>query len=144
VVGDFVTVTFAQDDLPDFHVPSEHLVEVATLAMGLSSLFHRSRELEGPQLLDDIRHVVIEVTTHDNRSAGVLSNDVPNDINDPQEKIITILFKTCSSVISKTVSIFLSVNISLISLKMIANVYKKILMKKLAGILLFDLLDDSR
>ena len=83
VVGDFVTVTFAQDDLPDFHVPSEHLVEVATLAMGLSSLFHRSRELEGPQLLDDIRHVVIEVTTHDNRSAGVLSNDVPNDIHDP-------------------------------------------------------------
>ena len=91
MVGDFITVTFAQDDLPDFHVPSEHLVEVATLSMGLSSLFHRSRELEGPQLLDNIRHVVIEVTTHDNRSAGVLSNDVPNDIHDPHCPFFEVL-----------------------------------------------------
>ena len=38
VVRDFVAVLRAHDDGPDFHVPSEHLVEVATKAMSFSSL----------------------------------------------------------------------------------------------------------
>ena len=38
VVGDFVAVLRAHDDGPDFHVPGEHLVEVATKAMSLSPL----------------------------------------------------------------------------------------------------------
>ena len=39
VIRDFVAVLRAHDDGPDFHVPGEHLVEVAALTMGLSSLF---------------------------------------------------------------------------------------------------------
>ena len=38
VVRDFVAVLRAHDDGPDFHVPDEHLVEVATKAMSLSPL----------------------------------------------------------------------------------------------------------
>ena len=38
VVRDFVTVLRTHDYRPDFHVPNEHLVEVATKAVGLSSL----------------------------------------------------------------------------------------------------------
>ena len=38
VIRDFVAVLRAHDDGPDFHVLDEHLVEVATKAMGLSPL----------------------------------------------------------------------------------------------------------
>ena len=38
VIRDFVAVLRAHDDGPDFHVPGEHLVEVATKAMSLSTL----------------------------------------------------------------------------------------------------------
>ena len=108
MVGDFVSVAFAQDDLPDFHVPSEHLVEVATLSMGLSSLLHRSRELEGPQLLDDIRHVVVEVTTHDNRSAGVLSDDVPDDIHDPHCPFFEVLLVSWLQITVENLNIYVA------------------------------------
>jgi hypothetical protein len=37
MVRDLITVPRAHGDFPDCHVPSEHLVEVATLAVGLSS-----------------------------------------------------------------------------------------------------------
>ena len=37
MVRDLVAVPRAHGDFPDCHVPSEHLVEVATLAVGLSS-----------------------------------------------------------------------------------------------------------
>jgi hypothetical protein len=76
MIGDFVTVPITQCDIPDFNVPSEHLVEVATLAMCLSAWVYRSGEVERPQLLNDVSHVVIKVSTYDYRSAGVLPNDV--------------------------------------------------------------------
>ena len=38
VIRDFVAVLRAHDDGPDFHVPGEHLVEVATKAVSLSPL----------------------------------------------------------------------------------------------------------
>ena len=38
VIRDFITVLWAHDDGVDFHVPDEHLVEVATKAMSLSPL----------------------------------------------------------------------------------------------------------
>ena len=71
MIGDFVTVPITQSDFPDFNVPCEHLVEVATLAMCLSAWVHSRGEVERPQLLDNVSHVVIEVTTYDYRSAWV-------------------------------------------------------------------------
>ena len=91
MVRDFFTVPRAQDDFPESHVPSEHLVEMSTLAVSLSAGVDCRSETEVPQLLDDIRHVVIEVTTDDNRSSGVLLNDVPHDIGDSDSPILKIL-----------------------------------------------------
>ena len=80
MIGDFVTVPITQSDFPDFNVPCEHLVEVATLAMCLSARVHCRSEVEGPQLLNDVSHVVVKISTYDYRSAGVLSDDVPDDL----------------------------------------------------------------
>jgi hypothetical protein len=80
MVRDFVTVPITQDDFPDFHVPCEHLVEVATLAMCLSAWVHCRGEVERPQLLNDVSHVVVKISTYDYRSAGVLSDDVSDDL----------------------------------------------------------------
>ena len=80
VIRHLLTVPRAHDDIPDCHVPSEHLVEVATLAMCLNAWVHSRGEVERPQLLDDVSHVVVEVTTYDYRSAEVLSDDVSDDL----------------------------------------------------------------
>ena len=80
MIGDFVTVPITQSDFPDFNVPCEHLVEVSTLAMCLSARVYRRGEVEGPQLLNDVSLVVIEVYTNYYRSTGVLSDDVSDDL----------------------------------------------------------------
>ena len=46
VIRDFVAVLRAHDNGPDFHVPDEHLVEVATKAMSFSSLFYCSCKVQ--------------------------------------------------------------------------------------------------
>jgi hypothetical protein len=56
------------------------LVEVATKAVSLSAGLYCSIKLEGPQLLDDEVHVVVEVTTHDYRSIRILPYDISDDI----------------------------------------------------------------
>ena len=91
VVRDLVTVPRAQDYFPECHVANEHLVEVAALAVGFSAGVDCRSETEVPQLLDDIRHVVIEVTTDDDRSAGVLLDDVPHDLGDSDSPVLKIL-----------------------------------------------------
>ena len=88
VVRDLVAVPRAQDDFPERHVANEHLVEVAALAVGFSARINCRSETEVPQLLDDIRHVVIEVTTYKNRSAGVLLDDVPHDLSDSDSPVL--------------------------------------------------------
>ena len=80
MIRDLVTVPITQDGFPDFHVPCEHLVEVTTLTMSFSAWVYRTGEVEMPQLLDDVGHVVVEVSTDDYRSAGVLSDDVSDDL----------------------------------------------------------------
>ena len=80
MIRDLVTVLRAHVDRPDCHVPCEHLVEVATKTVSLSAGLYCGIELEGSQLLHDEVHVVVEVTTHDYRSIGVLTDDVPDDI----------------------------------------------------------------
>ena len=81
---------------------------MAILFMGFSSLFHCRREDEGPQLLDDIRHVVIEVTTHDNRSAGVLSDDVPSDVHDPHCPFFEVLLVSWLQVTVENLNIYVA------------------------------------
>ena len=91
VIRDLVAVLRAHGDGPEFHVPSEHLVEVAAKAVSLSAGLYRSIELERPQLLYDEVHVVVEVTTHDYRSIRVLADDIPDDIRDPLGPLFEVL-----------------------------------------------------
>ena len=103
VIRDLVTVLRAHGDGPEFHVPSEHLVEVATLAVGLGAGLYRRIELEGPQLLDDEVHVVVEVTTHDYRSIGVLFDDVPHHFCHSYRSLLQVLLNTSSVMLSNAV-----------------------------------------
>ena len=91
MIRDFVTVPITQSDFPDFHVPCEHSVEVATLAMCLSAWVYCGGEAEVPQLLDDVRHVVVEVTTDDDRSIGVLSDNVSDNLSDSDGPVLQVL-----------------------------------------------------
>ena len=91
MVGHRVTVLLTQDDLPDFHVPREHLVEVATLAMSFETRVDRQCKVERGQLLDDVAHVVVEVTTDDNRSMRVLPDDISGDFRYPLSPLLQVL-----------------------------------------------------
>ena len=91
MVGHRVAVLLTQDDLPDFHVPHEHLVEVATLAMSFDTRVNRQCKVERGQLLNDVAHVVVKVTTYYNRSMRVLPDDVPRDFGYPFSPLLQVL-----------------------------------------------------
>jgi len=91
MIGDFVTVNRTQVDFPECHIPFEHLVEMSTLAMSLSTRLHCSSETERPQLHDDVSHVVVKVTTNDYRSIGVLLDDVPYHFSYSHRSLLKVL-----------------------------------------------------
>jgi hypothetical protein len=91
MIGDFFAVPITQCDFPDFHVPSDHLVEVATLEMCLSASVKCRCEAEWPQLLDDVTHVVVEVTTDDDRSIGVLLDNVSDNLSDSDCPVLQVM-----------------------------------------------------
>ena len=91
MVRHLIAVPLTQDDIPDCHVTNEHLVEVATQAMGLSTRADCRCEVERSQLLDDVCHVVVEVTTDDYRSVGVLRDDVSDDFRDSHSSLLQVL-----------------------------------------------------
>ena len=51
-----------------------------TLVVSFSTRFNCGGEVKRSQLFDDVSHVVVEVTTYDYQSAGVLPDDVPDDL----------------------------------------------------------------
>jgi len=67
------------------------LVEVAALAMSLCAGIDCRGEAERSQLVDDVRHVVVEVTTDDDRSVRVLSDNVPDNISDSHGPLLQVL-----------------------------------------------------
>ena len=82
------TVPRAHDDIPDCHVPSEHLIEMAAKSVRLSALFQSRCELHRPELLDDEVHVIVKVTTDDDRSIRVLLHNIPDDICDSPRAVL--------------------------------------------------------
>ena len=56
---------------------------MSTLVVSFSTRFNSGGETQWSQLLDDVSHVVVEVTTYDYRSSGVLPDNVPGDFNHP-------------------------------------------------------------
>ena len=81
MVGDIIVVPITQVDFPERHVPNEHLVEMSTLAMSLSARVKCSSETQGSQLLGDVSHVIVKITTDDYRSIGILFDDVPRNFS---------------------------------------------------------------
>ena len=91
MIGDFVAVPRTQVDFPECHVPCEHLVEVSALAMSLSTRADCRCKVERSQLLDDVCHVVVKVTTDDYRSIGVLFDDVPRNFCHSHGPLLQVL-----------------------------------------------------
>ena len=56
---------------------------MSTLFVGLSAGFKCASEIQGPQFLNDICHVIVKITADDYRSSGVLPDDVSGDFNHP-------------------------------------------------------------
>jgi hypothetical protein len=79
MVGYIIVVPITQVDFPECHLPSEHLVKMSALAMSLSTRVDCSSETQRSQLLGDVSHVVVEITTDDYRSVGILLDDVPRN-----------------------------------------------------------------
>ena len=91
VIRHFVNIPIIEYGVDNLDVPCEHLVEVSPLTMGLGPLRKCSSEVVLRQLLDDGRHVVVKVTTEHDRSMGVLSDDIFNDISDPLRPLLEML-----------------------------------------------------
>ena len=108
MIGDFVTVPRTQVDLLECHVPCKHLVEMSTLPMGLSTRLHCSSETERPQLLDDVGHVVVEVTTNDYRSIEVLLYDVPHHFCHSYRSLFQVLLLTRLEIAVENLDIVIS------------------------------------
>jgi hypothetical protein len=64
---------------------------VATLAMGFETRVDCQCKVERRQLLDDEPHVVVEVTTYDDRSMRVLPDDVSRDFRYPFGPLLQVL-----------------------------------------------------
>ena len=58
--------------------------------MSLSAWVNSRVETECSQLLNDISHVVVKVTTYDYRSIGVLSYNVSGDFNHPFSSLFQV------------------------------------------------------
>ena len=63
---------------------------MSTFFVGLSAGFECASEIQGPQFLNDVSHVVVKVTTYDYRSIGVLSNDVSGDFDHPFSSLLQV------------------------------------------------------
>jgi len=59
--------------------------------MSLSAGVDSRVETERSQLLNDVSHVVVEVTTNDYRSSGVLPDDVSGDLDHPFGSLFQVL-----------------------------------------------------
>ena len=60
--------------------------------MSLSAGVDSRVESEWSQLLDDVSHVVVEVTTYDYQSIKVLSDDVSGDLYHPFRSLLQVLY----------------------------------------------------
>ena len=76
--------------------------------MCLSAGFECTGEIEWPQFLNDVSHVVVKVTTYDYRSIGVLSDDVPGDFNHPFSSLLQVLLFARLKITVENMDIFIA------------------------------------
>ena len=91
MVGDIFPVFRVHDGCPDFHVADKHLVEVAALTMSLSPTRYRRLEVVLHQSFIHRHYVVVKITANDDRSIGVLPDDIPYDVQDSLGTVLQVL-----------------------------------------------------
>ena len=74
--------------------------------MSLSAGVNSRIKTEWSQLLDDVSHVVVEVTTHDNRSSGVLPDNVSGDLDHPLGSLFQVLLFSRLEIAVQNLNIF--------------------------------------
>jgi hypothetical protein len=81
---------------------------MSTLVVSFSTRFNSGGEIKWPQLLDDVSHVVVEVTTHDYRSAGVLPDDVPDDLGHSYGPLFQVLLFSRLEIAVQNLNVFVA------------------------------------
>ena len=81
---------------------------MSTLFVGLGAGFECASEVQGPQFLNDVSHVVVEVTTYDNRSIGVLSYDVSGGFDHPFSSLFLVLLFARLEITVENLNIFVA------------------------------------
>ena len=76
--------------------------------VGLSAGFECASEIQGPQFLYDVGHVVVKVTTYDNRSIGVLPDNVSGDLNHPLGSLFQVLLFARLKITVENLNIFVA------------------------------------
>ena len=61
---------------------------------------------ERSQLLNDVSHVVVEVTTNDYRSSGVLPDDVSGDLDHPFSSLFQVLLFSRLEIAVQNLNVF--------------------------------------
>ena len=79
-----------------------------TLVVSFSTRLNCGGEIKRSQLLDDVVHVVVEVTTHDYRSAGVLSDDVPDDLGHSYGPLFQVLLFSRLEIAVQNLNVFVA------------------------------------
>ena len=74
--------------------------------MSLSAGVNSRVETECSQLLNDVSHVVVEVTTNDNRSSGVLPDDVSGDLDHPFGSLFQVLLFSRLEIAVQNLNVF--------------------------------------
>ena len=64
---------------------------MSTLVMSFSARFYRSCKTKKAQLLGNVGHVVVEISTHDYRGFGILSYDISDNLSDSYSSFLQVL-----------------------------------------------------
>ena len=81
---------------------------MSTLFVGLSARFECASEIQGPQFLNDICHVIVKITTYDYRSIGVLPDNVSGDFNHPSSSLFQVRLFSRLKIAVENLNIFVA------------------------------------
>ena len=76
--------------------------------MSLSAGVDSRVETERSQLLNDVSHVVVEVTTNDYRSSGVLPDNVSGDLDHPLGSLFQVLLFSRLEIAVENLDVFVA------------------------------------
>ena len=76
--------------------------------MSLSAWVNSRVETEWSQLLNDISHVVVKITTYDYRSSGVLPDNVSGDLNHPFGSLFQVLLFSRLEIAVQNLNVFVA------------------------------------